>query len=46
MSILAHKTNLKNKCFGNVSVALETIVPAWTPLVLKYLPLFKYLSLW
>lgn len=35
MSILAHKTNLKNKCFGNVSVALETIVPAWVPLVLR-----------
>ena len=23
MSIFAHKTNLKNKCFGNVSVALD-----------------------
>lgn len=34
MSILAPKTKLKkNKCFGNVSIALETIVPAWVPLV-------------
>lgn len=49
MSILAHKTLIweTNKCFGNVSVALETIVPAWIPLVWNYLPLlFKYLSLW
>lgn len=34
-SILAHKTILKNKCSGNVSIALETIVPAQVPLVLR-----------
>jgi hypothetical protein len=34
-SVLAYKTNLINKYFGNVSAALEIIVPACIPLVLN-----------